>query len=145
LTNRPTTALYDLSRRSAICRILRRTRRARLPKGPDNLVLQLLREMRADMGGMKADMQEMKATMATKAVLAAVRAELQSDMRSLRADVASDLLTTRKEIGEQIVGLRRAVVEYHSAVIGHGILISELEARVRRLEQNAGLAPIDAL
>jgi hypothetical protein len=66
-------------------------------------------------------------------------------MRSLRADVASDLLTTRKEIGEQIVGLRRVVVEYHSAVIGHGILISELEARVRRLEQNAGLAPIDAL
>lgn len=45
-------------------------------------------------------------------------------MRSLRADVASDLMATRKELSDQIVGLRRAVVEYHSAVIGHGVLIS---------------------
>ena len=45
-------------------------------------------------------------------------------MRSLRADVASDVLTVnakidanRKELSDQIVGLRRAVVEYHSVVI----------------------------
>ena len=77
-------------------------------------------------------------------------AELRSDIHSLRADVASDLATMQakndaehkatRELG-QIVGLRRAVVEYHSVVIGHGVLISELEARVRRVEQHLNLPP----
>ena len=48
-----------------------------------------------------------------------------------------------KQIREQIGGLRRAVVEYHTSVIGHGILISELEARVRRLEQHLDLPPAE--
>ena len=50
----------------------------------------------------------------------------------------------RKDTSEQTAGLRRAVVEYHSAVLGHGALISELEARVRRLEQHVGLAEMGA-
>ena len=98
--------------------------------GPENLVLAMLREMRAETANGFAD--------------------LRSEMQSLRADVASDLHTldakieataaaTRKDLSEQIVGLRRAVVEYHSAVIGHGVLISELEARLRRLEQHLNL------
>ena len=97
---------------------------------PDNLVLQLLRDMRGEM--------------ATKSDLADVR----SEVRSLRADVASDLLAMEarqaaehKQTREQIVGLRRSVVEYHTSVIGHGIIISELEARVRRLEQHLELPP----
>ncbi len=96
--------------------------------------------MRADFGRMDAKLDDTKA-------------ELKSDISSLRADVASDLATmqakndaeheaTRKQVGEQIAGLRRAVVEYHSVVIGHGVLISELEARVRRVEQHLNLPPI---
>ncbi len=61
---------------------------------PENLVLELLRGIRADAANTKA--------------------ELKTEIHSLRADVASDLLTTRKEIGDQIVGLRKAVIEYHS-------------------------------
>ncbi len=98
---------------------------------PENLVLHLLREMRTEMGDMRAEMGDMRAQMATKGDLAALSADLRSEMHSLRADVASDLATTRKELGEQIVGLRRAVIEYHSTVIGHGILISDLDARLR--------------
>lgn len=93
---------------------------------PDNLVLALLRDMRSDMGDGFSD--------------------LRSEIKSLRADVASDLHTldakvdkTRKELSEQIVGLRRAVVEYHSSAVGHGVLFSELEERVRRLEQHLNL------
>jgi hypothetical protein len=93
---------------------------------PASLMLELLRQMRAD--------------------LADVRTDMRSDLNSLRADVAADihslaadLLSTRKELGEQIVGLRRAVIEYHTSVIGHGVLISELEARVRRVEQHLNL------
>jgi len=111
---------------------------------PDNLVLQFLRDMRGDMKDMRGDI-------ATKGDVARVDkkiddlgADLRSEMLSLRADVASDLMTTRQELSDQIVGLRRAVVEYHSAVIGHGVLISELEARVRRIEQRLEIPPIDA-
>ena len=116
---------------------------------PENLVLELLRGLRADVANVRADVAEVKADVANvKTDVANVKA----DMRSLRADVASDLATmqarndaehqaTRKQIGEQIVGLRRAVVEYHSVVIGHGVLISELEARVRRVEQHLNLPP----
>jgi hypothetical protein len=112
-------------------------------KEPDSLILKMLREMRAEM----ADIRE---TMATKGDLAdlrsevtSVKAELKSDIRSLRADIASDLLVARKETTEQIAGMRRAVMEYHTSVVGHGILISDLEARVRRVEQHLNLPPLE--
>jgi hypothetical protein len=89
---------------------------------PASLILKLLRQMRAELAT-KADL----AGLATKDELEALRSELKSDMRSFRADVAADLLTTRNELGEQIVGLRRTVIEYHTSVIGHGVLSSELE------------------
>ena len=86
-----------------------------------------------------------------RAELAETRAELKADINSLAPAVASEILTvnakidaTRKELGDQIAGLRRAVVEYHSVVIGHGVLISELEARLRRVEQHLNLAAGDA-
>lgn len=77
---------------------------------PESLVLQLLRDMRAEMCEMRSD--------------------LKADIPSVRADGASDLSTA-----EQIVGLRHAVIEYHTTVIGHGTSIGELEARPRRVEQ----------
>jgi hypothetical protein len=58
----------------------------------------------------------------------------------MQAKTEADQKATR----DQIVGLRRALVEYHSAVIGHGVLISELEARMRRVEQHLNLPAIDA-
>jgi hypothetical protein len=87
-----------------------------MPEASASLILRLLREMRAELGDVRSDM-------ATKADLESVRsevAEIKSDMHTLRADVASDLLTTRKELSEEIVGLRRAVIDYHTSVIGHG-------------------------
>jgi hypothetical protein len=111
---------------------------------PENLVLELLR-------GIRAEVAEIQSQMATKAELAQLRADLKADMNSLRADVASDLLTLRAEVkadfkamGDQVAGLRRAVFEYHSSVIGHGMLISELDARLRRVEKHLDLPPVDA-
>jgi hypothetical protein len=91
---------------------------------PESLIVELLGQMRAELGDVRSEM-------ATKSDLNLLRA----DLHSLRADVASDLLSTRKELSEQIVGLRRAVIEYHTSVIGHGVLISELKTRMRRVEQ----------
>ena len=106
---------------------------------PDSLILQMLRDMRAEIGGVHAEVGNVQ----TK--IASLREETatKSDLRSLRVDVASDLVVGRKETVEQIVGLRRAVIEYHSSVIGHGIIISELEARVRRVEEHLNLPTSD--
>jgi chromosome segregation ATPase len=102
---------------------------------PENLALELLRGLRAGVDNVDAK-------------LADAKVELKSEIHSLRADVASDLAVMQakneaehKVTREEIVGLRRAVVEYHSVVIGHGVLISELEARVRRVEQHLNLPP----
>ena len=70
----------------------------------------------------------------------ATKSELRSEINSLRADVASDMLMLEKRLGDQIGGLRRSVMEYHSSAIGHGVLLTELEERVRRLEQQASLS-----
>jgi chromosome segregation ATPase len=40
-----------------------------------------------------------------------------------------------------IMGLRETVTHYHSTVLGHGILYSELEERVRRIERHLKLEP----
>ena len=97
---------------------------------PENLVLNLLREMRAEMSDMRAEV-------ATKNDVA----DLRSEMRSLAADVASDMLALEKRLGDQIAALRRAVMEYHSSAIGHGVLISEFEERLRKVEQHLNITP----
>jgi hypothetical protein len=90
---------------------------------PENIVLTLLREIRAEM--------------ATKNEVA----DLRSDVKSLRADVASDIMSTEKRLSDRIAFLNRAVVEYHSSAIGHGVLISEFEDRLRRVEEHLNLPP----
>ncbi|WP_442755836.1 hypothetical protein ACNHKD_04045 [Methylocystis sp. JAN1] len=95
---------------------------------PENLTLALLRKI-----DKKVD--------AVDAKVDALGTELRSDMQSLRADVASDMLNLERRLGDQIVGLRRAVVEYHSSAVGHGVLLNEFEERLRRLERHVGLPP----
>ena len=99
----------------------------------------LLRQMRPEFGDVRSDVGQLRTDMATKADLASLRADVASDLHTLRTDVAADILTTRKQLGEQIVGLRRAVIDYHTSVIGHGVIISDLKARVRRVEQHLNL------
>ncbi|MGJ0394068.1 MAG: hypothetical protein ACR650_15205 [Methylocystis sp.] len=88
---------------------------------PDNLVLQLLRDMRGDISSMRSDIARLESKMATKDELAELRAELKSDIHSLRADVASDLMTLEKRLNDQITGLRRSVMEYRATAIGHAL------------------------
>ena len=118
---------------------------------PDNLVLELLRAMRADLAQVKADLEGLKAEVKSIRGEMVTRDELASEMRTLRADIASDLLVMQQKFDaeqkatrEQIVGLRRAVMEYHSSVIGHGILISELDTRMRRVEQHLNLPALES-
>jgi hypothetical protein len=106
-----------------------------MPEEPASLILELLSQMRAELGDVRSDISDVRSD------ISQVRADMatQSDLTTLRADVASDIFTTRKELTEQIVGLRRAVIDYHTSVVGHGVIISDLEARVRRVEQHLNL------
>ena len=100
---------------------------------PDNLVLMHLRGIRDDIG--RLDKKIGDQSDASRSEMHSLGSELRSEMHSLRADVASDLMSLEKRLGEQITGLRRAVMEYHSSAIGHGVLISEFDERLRRVEQ----------
>jgi len=107
---------------------------------PESLILQILREMRAELAS-KADLNVLRAEVTE---LRSELSDVKFDMRSLRAGVASDLLSIRRERSDQIVGLRRAVIDYHTSVTGHGVLISDIEARTRRIEQRLNLPPLGA-
>ena len=102
---------------------------------PENIVLQLLRNIREDIGGLDRKIDGR---------VDDLRAEFRSDMHSLRADVASDLMTMEKRLNDQIAGLRRSVMEYHSSAVGHGVLLSEFEERLRRVEQRLEIASPDS-
>jgi len=59
--------------------------------------------------------------------------------------LAAAVADVRRELRDQAAGLaalRRMVTEYHSSVLGHGILISELDERVRRIEQHLNLPAV---
>jgi hypothetical protein len=111
---------------------------------PESLILRMLRDMRAEMAT-KSDVNDLRSE------LSELRADTRSDIHSLRADVASDILNVqldmkkmRRDLGDQIVGLCRAVMEYHTSFIGHGVIISELGARMRRVEQHLDLPAMDS-
>ncbi len=87
---------------------------------PENIALMLLREMRGEMSGMRQEM-------ATKSDVV----EMRSEVKLLRADVASDLVSLENRLSDRITHLNRAVMEYHSSAVGHGVLISEFEERLR--------------
>ncbi len=95
---------------------------------PENFTLALLRKLDTKMDGLRDELRS-------------EIGEVKSEVRSLRADVASDMMALEKRLSDQIVGLRRAVMEYHSSAIGHGVLLTEFEERLRRLERHVGLPP----
>jgi len=45
------------------------------------------------------------------------------------------------DLAHGLNSLRETVTHYHSTVVGHGILYSELEERVRRIERHLKLEP----
>ncbi len=75
------------------------------------------------LGSVASDVREMKGDMR----------EVKTDIRGLKSDMA--------DVRGEVADLRQAVTQYHSAVLGHGILISELDERLRRVERHLGLNP----
>ena len=57
------------------------------------------------------------------------------------ADHLADHDRKLDDLAAGLTSLREAITHYHSTVIGHGILISELHERVRRIERHLKLEP----
>ena len=66
--------------------------------------------------------------------------DLSGEVAGLRQVVAAH---DRKldDLAAGLASLRDAVTHYHSSVLGHGMLISELDERVRRIERHLKLQP----
>lgn len=62
------------------------------------------------------------------------------EMRQVRETLA-DHSRELAELRFGLTDLRSTVVNYHGSVLGHGILISELEARIARVERHLELPP----
>jgi chromosome segregation ATPase len=45
------------------------------------------------------------------------------------------------DLGASLTDLRETLSHYHASVLGHGIMLSELEERVRRIERHLRLEP----
>ena len=80
-------------------------------------LIELLREMRAELGDVRSDIRQIRADFATKSDLSALRADVASAMRVQLAEVASDLLSTRKDLSAQIDGLGQTVKDYHAMAL----------------------------
>jgi methyl-accepting chemotaxis protein len=103
-------------------------------------------QMRADMeagfSALRMDVAEVRAGLnEVRGGLNEVRAavnEVRAGLNEVRGAV--NLLDRRvNDLAEQAKVTQQSLVDYHGSVIGHGILISELDARQRRVEQHLGL------
>lgn len=70
--------------------------------------------------------------------------KMRVDIDGMRSDInglKTELRDFKTETRQEFASVRSAITEYHSAVIGHGILISELQDRVWRIETHLKLHP----
>ncbi len=68
-----------------------------------------------------------------------LRGEMRTALRAIEARL-DRVEASIKELEWGLKDLRQAVTAYHASVMGHGILISELEARVQRIEAHLNLS-----
>jgi ABC-type transporter Mla subunit MlaD len=127
--------------------------------GPDiAAVYQLLTQVAAAVAGHDRKLDELAVEVAglrgTVGGLRETVGGLQETVGGLRETVGG-LLQTVAGLGDIVAGhdrklddlahglasLRETVTHYHSTVVGHGILYSEIEERVRRIERHLKLEP----
>ena len=94
-------------------------------------IAQVQQDHGQQLAGLRTEMNDVRSQMHD------VRSQMH-DVRSQMHDMRSQMNDMRSQIG----GLRQQVTEYHSSVLGHGILISELDQRVRRIEEHLGLPSV---
>ena len=92
-------------------------------------VLQGQEAARGEIHSLRGEMHSLRGEMLS------MGAELRGEIAALRGDHGRKL----DDLAGQVSTLRQTVTEYHASVLGHGTLISELDARMSRVEQHLGL------
>ncbi len=110
----------------------------------ETLTLALLRNLDAKIEKLQLEVAFIRDVMTTTCDSVDIRKEITS----FRAQFVSDLATFEKRsreqerrLSERIAERRSAATEYRFAAISHGVLLTELEERLRRLERHVGLPP----
>jgi hypothetical protein len=95
---------------------------------PENLMLHILRrlESKVETGFAATDAR----ADATNERIDKLAMSVTLDIRDVRAELAA----MEKRLVDSQAELRRAIMFYHASVSGHGILITELDERLRHLE-----------
>lgn len=71
-------------------------------------------------------------------LLGSVAADVREMREELRGKADKSAIA---EVKHDVVSLRQTLTEYHASVLGHGVMISDLEDRVRRIERHLNLPP----
>ncbi len=111
---------------------------------PENLTLALLRKLDAKIEKLQLEVAYIRDVMTTKCDSVDIRKEITS----FRAQFVCDLAAFEKRSFEQerrlsdrIAERRSTAVEHHFSALDHGLLLTEFEERLRRLERHVGLLP----
>jgi hypothetical protein len=108
------------------------------PNGPDiAAVYQLLTQVARTVTGHDRKLDDLSAEVAE---VRAVVGGLNGVVAGL-SDIVAGHDRKLDDLAAGLASLRDAVTHYHSSVLGHGMLISELEERVRRIERHLKLEP----
>jgi type II secretory pathway component HofQ len=111
---------------------------------PENLVLKILREMRAEMAT-KADIAKLESNIVdVRSEVKSEMAGLRSEMKSEFANVAADFIeydkrlrSVDRRLGEQLFTIRRQLLNVELSLVSHGTTLIELDERVTRRAQGA--------
>ena len=80
----------------------------------------------------------------TRQEFAAVRTEITLVKQDLML-VKQDVMLVKRHLAsvkQDVASVRQEVALYHSSVMGHGIALSELQARLQRVEEHLNLPPL---
>jgi hypothetical protein len=96
----------------------------------ERLAIELIRGLRVDVAELRSKLGGMKGEMLGEP--GSLRTDLSAEFKSLRANIASDLSIFETQFSEQIAGLQRLVLEYHSEVLAQTATYRNLDGRPQR-------------
>ena len=73
-----------------------------------------------------------------------MRVEVHAGLNEVRNEVRIGLAAVNRRVDDltdQVSSLRQTVTDYHGSVMGHGMLITELDSRLTRVEHHLDLPP----
>ena len=103
----------------------------------------------ADLGHIVAMLGDVLAGQETiRRDLSQLKDETQREFAAVRMDIAlvkQDLALVKRDLAsvkQDVASVRQEVALYHSSVMGHGIALTELQARLQRVEEHLNLPPL---